>query len=471
MHEPSRPRHFAGGRTPGLPTCKPSRRLASPVAASSAAQHCPGAHLADLVWLRPEAVLVDARATSATTGFGGRRRRRRRRQRRERPAEARRGRWLAAAGAQWWRSLVPRLIRYCVCAFASVAGTAFAQRRPAPCLRSAAARPRPRLRLYEPRQGGRADRSKDLKLSSPRTRRARAVDVGWCTGSTRTARRVPAGSTSAGGGRRGDRLLAAGRGGRRPAARQEDGKPRSRSSGARTSGARAPVDNFNGAKLLGRTLRCDHCAKFHEEQEKDPDQLPEHVRRKLGEQELERKRDIGGATPSSPRRAREGQSSPSAAAPPRPTKRRSGWCRAAARAEGGVVDGGARSHIESARAAQGRRLRRRRGEAAAAAVGGRRKQRAESEAAAATDAAARGGASRTTLALPPAAAAAAAAAAPRTKAQVDRLPATRRSGPRRRARGAAGRAGRKKVGEDAIRCETNELRELGMAPLRGGAPR
>ena len=50
------------------------------------------------------------------------------------------------------------------------------------------------------------------------------------------------------------------------------------------------VDNFNGAKLLGRTLRCDHCAKFHEEQEKDPDQLPEHVRRKLSEQELERKR-------------------------------------------------------------------------------------------------------------------------------------------------------------------------------------
>merc|ERR1712137_1435044 len=41
------------------------------------------------------------------------------------------------------------------------------------------------------------------------------------------------------------------------------------------------VDNFNGAKLLGRTLRCDHCASYHEEQKKDPNNIPEHVTRKL----------------------------------------------------------------------------------------------------------------------------------------------------------------------------------------------
>ena len=28
------------------------------------------------------------------------------------------------------------------------------------------------------------------------------------------------------------------------------------------------VDNFNGAKVLGRMLRCDHCASFNEEQKK-----------------------------------------------------------------------------------------------------------------------------------------------------------------------------------------------------------
>jgi len=50
------------------------------------------------------------------------------------------------------------------------------------------------------------------------------------------------------------------------------------------------VDNFNGAKLLGRTLRCDHCASFHQEQKKDADSLPEHVTRKLSERELEQKR-------------------------------------------------------------------------------------------------------------------------------------------------------------------------------------
>ncbi|KAL1508175.1 hypothetical protein AB1Y20_004295 [Prymnesium parvum] len=50
------------------------------------------------------------------------------------------------------------------------------------------------------------------------------------------------------------------------------------------------VDNFNGAKLLGRTLSCDHCASYNEEQKKDVDNLPEHVTRRLNEQELARKR-------------------------------------------------------------------------------------------------------------------------------------------------------------------------------------
>ena len=41
------------------------------------------------------------------------------------------------------------------------------------------------------------------------------------------------------------------------------------------------VDNFNGAKVLGRTIRCDHCQDYHEEQAKDPANLPEHVTRNL----------------------------------------------------------------------------------------------------------------------------------------------------------------------------------------------
>ena len=51
------------------------------------------------------------------------------------------------------------------------------------------------------------------------------------------------------------------------------------------------VDNFNGAKVLGRTLRCDHCADFKEEQKKDPDAIPDHVARKLSEQQLQEKRE------------------------------------------------------------------------------------------------------------------------------------------------------------------------------------
>lgn len=50
------------------------------------------------------------------------------------------------------------------------------------------------------------------------------------------------------------------------------------------------VDNFNGAKVLGRTLRCDHCLSFHEEQKKDADKLPDHVTRKLNDDELEKKK-------------------------------------------------------------------------------------------------------------------------------------------------------------------------------------
>ena len=50
------------------------------------------------------------------------------------------------------------------------------------------------------------------------------------------------------------------------------------------------VDNFNGAKVLGRTIRCDHCQDYHEEQAKDPANLPEHVTRKLSEKELDKKR-------------------------------------------------------------------------------------------------------------------------------------------------------------------------------------
>jgi RNA-binding motif protein, X-linked 2 len=50
------------------------------------------------------------------------------------------------------------------------------------------------------------------------------------------------------------------------------------------------VDNFNGAKLLGRTLRCDHCASYHEEQKKDPAKLPDHVARKLSDAQIEEKK-------------------------------------------------------------------------------------------------------------------------------------------------------------------------------------
>ena len=50
------------------------------------------------------------------------------------------------------------------------------------------------------------------------------------------------------------------------------------------------VDNFNGATFLGRTLRCDHCANFKEEQQKDPDAIPDHVMRKLSDQQIEDKR-------------------------------------------------------------------------------------------------------------------------------------------------------------------------------------
>ena len=50
------------------------------------------------------------------------------------------------------------------------------------------------------------------------------------------------------------------------------------------------VDNFNGAKVLGRTLRCDHCQSFREEQKKDADNLPDHLLKKLGDKELEQKK-------------------------------------------------------------------------------------------------------------------------------------------------------------------------------------
>lgn len=51
------------------------------------------------------------------------------------------------------------------------------------------------------------------------------------------------------------------------------------------------VDNFNGATILGRTLRVDHCADYKDEQKKDPDAIPEHVARRLTEKQLEEKRD------------------------------------------------------------------------------------------------------------------------------------------------------------------------------------
>mmetsp|Transcript_30736 Transcript_30736/g.72589 ORF Transcript_30736/g.72589 Transcript_30736/m.72589 type:complete len:335 (-) Transcript_30736:153-1157(-) len=51
------------------------------------------------------------------------------------------------------------------------------------------------------------------------------------------------------------------------------------------------VDNFGGAKVLGRTIRCDHCQDYHEEQAKDAANLPDHVTRKLSEKELDKKRN------------------------------------------------------------------------------------------------------------------------------------------------------------------------------------
>ena len=54
------------------------------------------------------------------------------------------------------------------------------------------------------------------------------------------------------------------------------------------------VDNFNGAKLMGRTLRCDHCQDFREEQKKDPEQISEHLKRKLSEKEIEQKKVARG---------------------------------------------------------------------------------------------------------------------------------------------------------------------------------
>ena len=50
------------------------------------------------------------------------------------------------------------------------------------------------------------------------------------------------------------------------------------------------VDNFNGAKVLGRTLRCDHCLSFNEEQKKDAQNLPDHITRKLNDEELAKKK-------------------------------------------------------------------------------------------------------------------------------------------------------------------------------------
>jgi len=50
------------------------------------------------------------------------------------------------------------------------------------------------------------------------------------------------------------------------------------------------VDNFNGAKVLGRTIRCDHCQDYHEEQAKDPANSPDHLTRKLSQTELDKKR-------------------------------------------------------------------------------------------------------------------------------------------------------------------------------------
>ena len=248
------------------------------------------------------------------------------------------------------------------------------------------------------------------------------------------------------------------------------------------------VDNFNGAKLLGRTLRCDHCAKFHEEQEKDPDQLPEHVRRKLSEQELERKRqDIVRRNvelaEESAAKAESFAVGRGTAETDEEAEERMVRAQLHARKEESST-AARRSHIESV-------LARRKGDASAEIAAEkrrqqqweeRRKQRAEEAkaAAAAADAAARGGAKADDpLALPPAAASGGGGGggAKDEGAKWDRL-----FGGKKKKRPAASAMAapppkapgeRKKVGEDAISVdETNELREkLGMAPLRGGAPR
>ena len=49
-------------------------------------------------------------------------------------------------------------------------------------------------------------------------------------------------------------------------------------------------DNFNGAKVLGKTLRCDHSRSYHEEQAKDPENIPDHVAKRLSEKELNEKK-------------------------------------------------------------------------------------------------------------------------------------------------------------------------------------
>ena len=51
------------------------------------------------------------------------------------------------------------------------------------------------------------------------------------------------------------------------------------------------VDNFNGAKVLGRTIRCDHCESYKEEQKKDVANLPEHLLKKLSDKELAQKKE------------------------------------------------------------------------------------------------------------------------------------------------------------------------------------
>ena len=227
------------------------------------------------------------------------------------------------------------------------------------------------------------------------------------------------------------------------------------------------VDNFNGAKLLGRTLRCDHCAKFHEEQEKDPDQLPEHVRRKLSEQELERKRqDIvrrnAELAEESAAKAESFAVGRGTAETDEEAEERMVRAQLHARKEESST-AARRSHIESV-------LARRKGDASAEIAAEkrrqqqweeRRKQRAEAKGGRRRRRRGARRLGRTTRRCRRRRRAAAAAAAPRTRAQSGPPSARRRSGPRRAGDGGAAAAGRaKKVGEDAISVdETNELRE------------